>query len=120
MTSLQPVFADLAVLPGVPAWIAARRRLRASAVPAERDVEDHVLVPGGRSDVLDDVADAGPLVEVHGGRIGHGIPVVDLADRVPVPAGRLRIVPVEAEVAVEQNLVRLERRRRQVVADPAG
>ena len=72
-----------------------------------------------RTEVLDDVVDAGPLVEVHGRRVCRGVTVADLADLVPVPAGRLRGVPVEAEVAVEQDLVGLERNARQVVSDPA-
>jgi hypothetical protein len=46
------------------------------------------------------------------------VPVADPADLVPVPGGRLRRVAVEREVALEQDLVRLEGRRRQVVADP--
>src|SRR5215213_4606905 len=117
--ALQPVLTHLAVLPRVPARVAARRRLGARPVSAERDVEDHVLVPGWRTEVLDDVVDAGPLVEMHSGRIRHGVPVGDLPDLVAVPAGSLGTVPVEAEVAVEQDLVRLERRSRQMVADPA-
>ena len=37
----------------------------------------------------------------------------------PIPGGRLHVIPIEAEVAVEQNLVRLKGSGRQVVADLA-
>src|SRR5215212_1375770 len=117
--ALQPVLTHLAVLPRVPAGVAARRCLGAGPVPAERGVEDHVLVPSWHTEVLDDVVDAGPLVEMHGGWIRHRVPVGDLSDLVAVPAGSFGTVPAEAEVAVEQDLVRLERRNWQMVADPA-
>ena len=57
------------------------------------------------------------LVEVLGCRGGHHLPVADAVDLVPEPPGRLDGVPVQREVALDEDLVGLECLRWEVVAD---
>ena len=116
-TSFEPVLADLTVLPGVPTRVAARRILRSRAIPVERQIEDRVLRPVRDSEVAEDVVHARHLVEVHGGRVRHHLPVADAVDLMAEPRGRVVGVPVEGEVALDKDLVGVEGLRGQVLPD---
>src|SRR4029453_13164832 len=105
-------------LPGVPARVAAGWVLGAGAGSVEGDVEDDRLLPAADAQVLQDVVNAAPLVEVPSLWVGEDVAVADPADLVPIPAGGLRGVAVKGEVALEEDLVGIERLGREVVADP--
>jgi hypothetical protein len=64
------------------------------------------------------VVDAGPLVEVHDLRPRHDVAVAEPVDLVAEPGGGLGGVPVQREVALEEDLVRGERLGREVFPDP--
>ena len=76
LTPGDSVLADLTRLPGI-ASRKSGRALGAGPVSAEADVEDGVLLPAADTELLEDVVDARPLVEVRRDRIRQGAAVAD-------------------------------------------